>query len=303
MSHSRAGVLVLLVATGAGCVVDTIAPTVPEPPVVEERDPPPESEPPPWTPPSEEPPSKEPPEPFGADLVGVTFGPYQVLEDSRMPESLDWNGDGYDDLLWADYWWGIYDVDVQLGDREGPAEFWSVAGYQSGESASVGVLGDVDGDGKSDVFTWVTGGWGSNYCTPFSILTVHYGDGREDQLAMGGPNVAPARIGDVDGDGFADVFLWASVWFGGEEGWVAESPSVDVPVVEVVPLGDLDGDGTDDFFEPRVGAWFSLLERRVTAFDAPLLGEARAVRAVGGLRATREGRGCRPRSGSRPART
>jgi hypothetical protein len=158
----------------------------------------------------------------------------------------------------------------------------SFHGEQEGEYAGeVSGLGDVNGDGLDDFFigAWQAwGGAGAAYLflgrsqawpmdTPTSDAdTVFHGEGANESVGYGRP-VSP---GDLNGDGFNDVFIddmfnddagvnagAAYIFFGSEEGWDGEV-SVDEADSSFLGegeddlagfsrvLGDMDGDLLDD---------------------------------------------------------
>ena len=131
----------------------------------------------------------------------------------------------------------------------------------------VAVVGDVDGDGVTDIyatdFTNGAGGRGTGRAYVYSgktgatVLTL------TGQAPGEGLGIGAARTGDVDGDGRADLVVgsWqfgGSAWsggrvqvFSGKDGRVLQTITGRVPGetlgFDAVGVGDVDGDGITDF--------------------------------------------------------
>ena len=136
--------------------------------------------------------------------------------------------------------------------------------WGSQSAGDVPMLGDMDGDGRSDLIVWraSTGTW-------FWLTSSSgYSYAAQGQKQWGGSADTP-MIGDIDGDGRADLIVWrgsSGVWFWlgsssgysyatqGQKLWGAASLG-DVPMV-----GDLDGDGRLELVVWRApsGMWYWL---------------------------------------------
>lgn len=200
----------------------------------------------------------------------------------------DVNNDGYDDILVGAT--GLGKVFLYLGSASGPSATpdWS-SGTISGclqIGFSVAALGDVNGDGYSDIIL------GSPYCSNVETnegrALVYYGSASgpganpdwtyESNQANAHFGISVAGAGDVNNDGRSDAIIGANIYdngqnnegrayvfHGGDSGlssgpsWTAESDQ-DTPNGEpgalfgysVAGAGDVDGDGFDDVL---VGAY------------------------------------------------
>jgi hypothetical protein len=195
----------------------------------------------------------------------------------------DVNADGYDDLLLAGsgLTWNFTDdagrAELYLGGQDGLEDtpVWEWGTGQADSWLEGTALGDVDGDGYADLV----------------VTSQNYDDfyidaGRAD-LFLGsplGPAAVPTwtyigdvagghfghdpSIGDLNGDGFADLAVgsyWAnsevdgeavSVWYGGAElseepDWTVSDPSWANLGVQVEVLPDATGDGIADLLVGR----------------------------------------------------
>ncbi|MCP4548137.1 MAG: T9SS type A sorting domain-containing protein [bacterium] len=194
----------------------------------------------------------------------------------------DVNGDGYDDVMYsrvdAVINPGLPDrVTVTYGAASGMSGGWIENGSQAGAEFgySLSTAGDVNGDGYADILIgapWMddddqySEGW--VYCYLGSADGVESSPDwifESDQThAHLGDCVATA--GDVNGDGFADVIIGATLWDGGleDEGrawvflgsvngladdylWAREGNQADGEFgVAVATAGDVNGDGFSD---------------------------------------------------------
>lgn len=167
----------------------------------------------------------------GADLVQVpsTGGTQAQFFTSVIPVG-DENGDGCEDaaLVFFGYGGNPYDFEHLV---RGPA------GVNAGTWNRLRPVGDVNADGKADFF-----------CASLSpVLTPHVFEGGSLATIWQFPGAITgtdgAGIGDVDGDGRADItvyfFQTHQVFSGATQAPLAGT----VPTHQVITLGDLDGDG------------------------------------------------------------
>jgi Protein kinase domain/FG-GAP-like repeat/FG-GAP repeat len=217
----------------------------------------------------------------------------------------DVDGDGHPDLLLGDYWHdpvtkqAIGSVLVYRGRAGGfesrPSQ--RILGTQAGAlfGANIAVVGDVDRDGFQDVV--VTAVHQSDRYTSEGALFLYRGSphGLIPQPAWTAYGGSPSaelgwfldRVGDVNGDGYADIVAGAPGWtgkkesqgrvlvyFGGPGGprarpdWeYVSDQGGSVLGRTVIGTGDLDHDGCDDFMVSQYG-WSgrSAEEGRVLVF-------------------------------------
>jgi hypothetical protein len=216
------------------------------------------------------------------DQVSAFFG-------ASVATAGDVNGDGYSDVIV-----GAYDFDngqsnegrvflyhgSALGLATSPA--WTAESDQVGASfgCSVATAGDVNGDGYSDVIVGANrydngqtdeGQAFAYHGSPVGLATSPAWAAESDQVsAFFGGSVA--TVGDVNGDGYSDVFVGAETYDNGEEdegraflyhgsagglsptpNWIVESDQANGAFgFSVGGAGDVNGDGFSDVI---VGAW------------------------------------------------
>lgn len=133
--------------------------------------------------------------------------------------------------------WCLYD------GAAGPERY----GSASGTPADALLVGDLDGDGRDDVFGASAGRW--RWANPDG--------GSWADLAASGVDVDQLALVDLDGDGVDDVFYGdGSTWRwsrGGAASW-ATLKSASFPT-SGVGFGDFDGDGAMDVFTTEDGQW------------------------------------------------
>jgi len=183
----------------------------------------------------------------------------------------DVNADGFSDVVIGavSYMNGIGKAYVYLGSELGlsATASWTVAGEATNDlfGCSVATVGDINGDGFSDVAVGAGGGTGKAYVylgsasglSTTASLTVT-GEATNDYFGY-----PVATAGDVNGDGFSDMIVGASrnadytgkayVYLGSASGlsaipfWTASGEAInDYFGVSVATAGDVNGDGFSD---------------------------------------------------------
>jgi FG-GAP repeat protein/VCBS repeat protein len=210
-----------------------------------------------------------------------------------MPFQGEIDGDGLADLIvWrpSDGTWYWVTSGTNYAYPNAGARQW---GNQS--MGDVPMLGDVDGDGKSDLIVWraSTGTW--YWLTSSSGYSYVSGGG----IQWGDPSLGDQPVlGDYDGDQKADLGVWRAstgTWY-----WLTSSSGYSYASAhgiqwgnqglgDKVLTGDIDGDGRTDLilWRPTDGTWYWLTSSSNYAYafgdakqwgnnslgDVPLIGD------------------------------
>lgn len=189
-------------------------------------------------------------------FAGYTYS----SRENPMINAGDMNGDGIDDLVipqrLAD---GTRCVAVYFG-RANPLSSPDVElhyPYPDTDKIFVYPLGDVNGDEKDDVSLTILTGYTLNYMCLNLIWTEVYGNPVLFRTSVAALNLC--GVGDVNGDGFADMVHYDQVgnnrsfsfYYGNESCSMADSLLIGTQSVAVdnysSPIGDVNGDGVSDF--------------------------------------------------------
>ena len=172
--------------------------------------------------------------------------------DTTTVAQLDWNGDGYADVAIGQALPNGMAAPVWFMGRMGGISAAGMGPSQAPKGFPLAsCVGDVNGDGDVDLAT----------VDPGMSLTIDYGAPGFMQLmsapvqTLTSPNPqATANVGDVDGDGFADVVVVSAnrvFLFRGSPVGLDGSPTDITPVgatlTSVYGVGDFNGDGRADF--------------------------------------------------------
>jgi hypothetical protein len=163
------------------------------------------------------------------------------------------------------YYYGNFTVDEDPDGNAAPNEYgqsagdcgtlhWCLAdggdgpiryGSASGTDADELLVGDLDGDGRDDVFGSTGTAW--RWANPDG--------GSWSTLATSGTDLSALHLGDFDGDGVDDVFYASgSAWQWSRSG-SASWATLRTSTVTDVGFGDFDGDGATDVFTTDGSRW------------------------------------------------
>jgi hypothetical protein len=172
----------------------------------------------------------------------------------------DFNGDGRSDILLARSGWSTNPVLFSNGNGSFRTTNLGLPWNVLNDPDTVGLVADVDGDGRADVAMWHPG-WNS---TPIYLSN---GDGTFRFVnyltsTLVNSRATEKRLGDFDGDGRPDIFMFtpgsssAAILYGlGNGAW--DVRSVSVPYLALagteILVGDFDGDRRTDVLGRRRG--------------------------------------------------
>ena len=207
-------------------------------------------------------------------ILIVSPSPSAASNPSLPGQIDDIDGDGRFDLtVWRTTNGGWYARLSSRGYAAGNASFYKKWGDGI---TDVPLLGDLDGDLKSDLIVWraTTGEWHA------LLSTRGYARNGPFYKKWGNGGTDIPLLGDLDGDRKSDLIVWRTTnggWYAllSSRGYAAGNASfykkwgdgtTDVPL-----LGDLDGDHKSDLIVWRAttGEWYALLSTRGYARNGP----------------------------------
>ena len=158
----------------------------------------------------------------------------------------DFNGDGFDDILFRNADGGVTWWQGSVGDWTGD---WNNVVAQSADSEIDGI-GDFNSDGLSDVLWRYPDGWMTDWLATGTGFAGNWDNVTVQQSA----DFQVAGIGDFNGDGRSDILWrnadgWVTDWLGSGDGFVGNWDNVTAyqsPDFQVAAIGDFNGDGLDD---------------------------------------------------------
>lgn len=159
---------------------------------------------------------------WGADgkpITGPSPTPFADFKDGASLDALgtemaslrDFNGDGYGDLAFTSRDGSSWNVNLSWGNASGTAASFATISVPNPSNGDIPIfdMGDINGDGYSDMMIAETGGTGrlliyygeqgTPSASPDAIFHVQAGSGRE--IVGGG------SVGDFNGDGYDDIFM------------------------------------------------------------------------------------------------
>ncbi|UHQ22681.1 VCBS repeat-containing protein [Lysobacter sp. 5GHs7-4] len=200
-------------------------------------------------------------------VTGPNLPPEIRWKRTRVPESVDLNGDGRDDVL-------VVNRDLQRAGyvlMDGPTALGAVS-FDLASGYSLNGAGDFDGDGLDDLLC--------AYDAGHLYLWRNRGDGGFDVslIAVYDPNWSVVGNPDLNGDGRADI-VWrgpngmlAFWWLDGSSIIRADTKWAGS---RDVATGDFDGDGLEDVAWTQASTAYAFLwrSRGDGEFDSYLLGQ------------------------------
>ncbi len=189
----------------------------------------------------------------------------------------DFNGDGYDDILWlflrdvaVTNWLGTSDGGFLINDQYAYNQLNVMHHFQFIET------GDFNGDGRSDLLWLVDGSQGGNYSIWYSDANGGSSIGGPGTwFEISDPTLRVADVADFNGDGRDDI-LWRnaagaiSQWLSVDNGGFAYNPNAAYQLPTnwaLATSSDFNGDGRDDIlWRNEAGAMSQWLSEANGAF-------------------------------------